>query len=166
MRLFNVLMKLFIAIAVLVLAAACWFLFFRVPGESVPGDRVEIKVNNQTIIAEIAETAEEKERGLAGRTVLGANEGMLFPFSEKGSYGFWMKGMKIPIDIVWISGTTIIGFEENVPPPQNASVDDSELPTYLPPSPVDKVLELQARRAETLKLQKGDTITLIGRNDR
>ncbi len=155
-------MKIFIVVMILVLvAAASWLLFFRISERAVPNDRVEVKIHDQTIVAEIAETAEQKEKGLAGRTVLGANEGMLFPFSEKGSYGFWMKGMKIPIDIVWISGTTVVGFEENAPPPPDISADDSKLPIYLPPSPIDNVLELQAGSVRTLGLRKGDTVTFI-----
>lgn len=27
---------------------------------------------------------------------------MLFEFKEVGQYGFWMKDMKYPIDIIWI----------------------------------------------------------------
>lgn len=137
-----------------------WFLFFNVPNASLLSDRVEVKVNNQTIIAEVVETNEEKELGLGGRTELGADEGMLFLFAEPGSYVFWMKGMKIPIDIVWISGTTVVGFEEDVPPPRNVSASDGELAVYFPPSSVDKVLELHAGRAATLDLQIGDALSI------
>ncbi len=156
-------MRKFFLIAILVIITGVLYAVldnFRtippVPPTGMRAERVAIRIHGQNILAEIANTEEEKEKGLGGRTALGSNEGMFFPFPERGSYGFWMKGMKIPIDIVWISGTTVIGFEENVPFPQDASVDDGKLPVYLPPSPVDGVLELQAGKVKSIGLQAGD----------
>lgn len=154
-------MKIFIAILVLVFGVVvCWFSFFYASKISTLANRVEVKVNNQTIIADVAKTDEDRTRGLGGRTNLGVNEGILFLFPGSGSYGFWMKDMKIPIDIVWISGNTVVGFEANVQPPENISVEDSNLSLYFPPVSIDRVLELQAGRAATLKLRQGDTITV------
>jgi uncharacterized protein len=50
---------------------------------------------------EIAETAEERERGLSGRSELPQDTGMLFVLRERGP-GFWMKDTSIPLSVAFI----------------------------------------------------------------
>lgn len=116
----------------------------------------EVKVWEQIIVVEIVKDPDARAKGLSGRDSLGVNEGMLFLFDEPAYYPFWMKDMKFGIDIVWIAGNTIIGFEERVPSPSGVST--LELPTYAPPGPVDKVLELSAGRVRLLRAEVGDTV--------
>ncbi len=123
------------------------------------GDQVDIKMNNQYIVADTAKTAADRAQGLSGRATLGINNGMYFIFPDAESYGFWMKDMNFPIDIVWISGHTVVGYTENVPPPAPGT-PDSALQIYYPPEPVDRVLELHAGRVQILKLSAGDTIAV------
>lgn len=116
----------------------------------------EVKINEQIIVVDIVRDESARAKGLSGREGLGVNEGMLFIFDEPGIYPFWMKGMKFPIDIVWISGNRIVGLKERVPP--EPGVPDRELTTYTPPEPADKVLELAAGRARLLRATIGDTM--------
>ena len=51
----------------------------------------------------IAKTDAVRTRGLGGRSELLDRQGMLFVFEDSGKQSIWMKDMKIPIDIVWIS---------------------------------------------------------------
>ncbi|MSU55950.1 MAG: DUF192 domain-containing protein [Candidatus Taylorbacteria bacterium] len=51
----------------------------------------------------IADTDAEREKGLGGRDSLGADEGMLFIFPETSVHPFWMKGMRFPLDMIWLS---------------------------------------------------------------
>lgn len=118
----------------------------------------EVKINDQIIIAEVVKDERDRARGLSGRESLGINEGMLFLFEDTGRYGFWMKDMRFPIDIVWISDQEIVGFEENVEPEQVAN--ESELTLYYPPEAVDKVLELKAGRARILRVKVGDVVKI------
>ena len=50
---------------------------------------------------ELAATPEDRERGLMGRTELGADEGMLFAFPEPWTGAFWMKDTLIPLSIAF-----------------------------------------------------------------
>lgn len=118
----------------------------------------EVKVNNQIIVAEVVSDAKEREQGLSGRESIGINEGMLFVFDEPGMHGFWMKGMKFPIDIVWIAGDRIVGVEGNVEPEPGAT--ENQLAVYYPPEPVNKVLELKAGRAAILRAGAGDEVKI------
>ncbi len=49
---------------------------------------------------EIATTTAEQERGISDRSVIPNNYAMLFVFQSKDRYGFWMKDMLTPIDII------------------------------------------------------------------
>lgn len=116
----------------------------------------EVKIREQIIVVDIVKDPDTRARGLSGRDGLGVNEGMLFLFDEEAYYPFWMKDMKFPIDIVWIAGNAIVGFEERVEPEPN--VPDEELTIYTPPVPVDKVLELAAGRVGLLRAKVGDAV--------
>jgi uncharacterized membrane protein (UPF0127 family) len=64
---------------------------------------------------EVADTPAERGRGLSGREMLPENSGMLFVFDTPGRYGFWMYGMKFPLDIIWIDERLrVVYFVENV----------------------------------------------------
>jgi uncharacterized membrane protein (UPF0127 family) len=91
---------------------------------------------------EIADTAEARAQGLSGRADVPPGYGLLFVFEEKGSYGFWMKDMLVPIDILWL-GTdgTILGIEARVSPATYPAA-------FYPPVPVDRVLETRAGEAQ------------------
>lgn len=117
-------------------------------------DKVKIQIGSQNIIAYVAFSEEEKRKGLSGKSGLGENEGMLFVFEKPGKYGFWMKDMLFPIDIVWIKNKKVVGWEENILPP-SPQTKESELKIYYPPQDVDLVLELPAKKSSSLNLKEG-----------
>jgi uncharacterized protein len=51
---------------------------------------------------ELAESAEERRRGLMERESLGTQSGMLFLFAEEHRGGFWMKNTLIPLSIAFL----------------------------------------------------------------
>ncbi len=120
--------------------------------------RVQVYINDQIIVADVVRAENERNAGLSGREAMGVNEGMLFLFDEPGRYGFWMKGMKFPIDIIWINGNKVVGIEERAP--IAGETRDREIPIYYPPEEVDKVLETVAGRARLLRLAIGDEIRI------
>jgi len=65
-------------------------------------------------VVEIAKTNKKRELGLVERDALCQRCGMLFEFSKKARYKFFMKGMRFPIDIVWIADDNIVGIERNI----------------------------------------------------
>jgi uncharacterized membrane protein (UPF0127 family) len=95
-------------------------------------------IGTTTIIADVVSTEAEREQGLSGRNSLAPGRGMYFMFDTADRWGIWMKDMKFPIDIVWISASsTIITIEKNVA--------TSTYPTiFYPDSPALYVLELPA----------------------
>ena len=114
-----------------------------------------LAIKGKTIHTEIADTVAKRTHGLSGRSGLGENEGMFFIFDTSGIRPFWMKDMKFSIDIIWITGNRVVGFEENVEPPSGF-----DIPTYNPPEAIDRVLEVPAGTVKLLGIQKGDVIEL------
>lgn len=120
-------------------------------------DQSVISLHGHPLHLEIARTAEEQRLGLGGRTALSPDHGMLFPFSTTGTYPFWMQGMKIPIDLVWIQDQRIVGIEKQLPPPRAGE----EPVTVSPPVPVNRVLELASGEADIYGLAVGMRLTEI-----
>ncbi|MBI4132119.1 MAG: DUF192 domain-containing protein [Candidatus Sungbacteria bacterium] len=119
-----------------------------------------VRLAGEEFRLEIAATPEGRARGLAGRTELGANEGMLFRFDITAPHSFWMKGMRIPIDIVWLSGGVIRAVTAGIEPPP-PGIPDAELPRFTSPEPVDSVIEIRAGRASELGLGIGQRVKIL-----
>ena len=103
---------------------------------------------------EVVASPEAREQGLSGRADVPHGYGMLFVFDQPGNYGFWMKDMLVPIDIIWLNGDgTIVGIEDSVSP--------STYPApFFPPSPVKLVLETRAGEAKAQGWSVGTKLRL------
>ena len=114
-------------------------------------------INDQSFRLYVAKTPKNKEIGLSKYESLPENYGMLFPFDRTAIHSFWMKGMKFPIDIIFIKDQTIVTIHRNVP---NPSVENESLPIYMPTSPVNLTLEINAGLSEKYNFQEGDTVII------
>lgn len=141
------------AIALVVLIAAAIRLL-------TPVQYRELKIGSETVRAEVAATIEAKQKGLSGRSGLADGQGMLFLFSSTGAQGFWMKGMRFPIDIVWLNGGTVVDIASSVPPPASGEADTA-LQVYYPRLPANAAVELGAGVAARAGLKIGDTVSGI-----
>ena len=110
-------------------------------------------INGHTIRLELAITVAEKVKGLGGRDTLASDAGMLFVYQNTDRYGFWMQGMRFPLDFIWIDGNTIVDLSEHIPVPAGGR------PVELAPMvPVDKVLEVNAGVIDALNVRIGDSV--------
>lgn len=124
---------------------------------SPPEPRAYAEVNGQVIFLEVADTDAARAQGLSGRDFLPTDRGMLFLFPNAGRYGFWMKEMRFPIDIVWMRQGTVLGVEADADPQRG--IPDALLRVYYPPVPADQVLELPGGRAAALGIEPGAIIS-------
>ena len=62
----------------------------------------EVCFEDDCFSVEIADTHEERSRGLMFREELCSDCGMLFVYEQEGIYKFWMKNTLIPLDIIWL----------------------------------------------------------------
>ena len=75
-----------------------------------------IKINDKEYKVKEATSDEEKAKGLQGVSELPEDEGMLFYFDPPEDVQFWMKGVEIPLDIIFIDeDQEVIKVQEGVP---------------------------------------------------
>lgn len=118
----------------------------------------KVRIGSHTFTVDMAVTPIEKMKGLSGKDSLELNHGMLFVYDHKEQYEFWMKGMKFPLDFIWIADHTIVDVTENVPMPTNL------IPTIVKPKTgVDKILEVPAGTIQSTSIKVGDTVQFIDR---
>lgn len=106
----------------------------------------------------IAERHIDQARGLGGCKSLPNKTGMYFPYSTKQSPTFWMKGMRMSIDIVWLEGGKVVKVDASLPPPTGQL--DQDLTRYPAPRPIDGVLEVAAGKAQEYGLTPGAQVTI------
>lgn len=63
----------------------------------------KIEINDKLYTVKVAETEEEKQKGLQGVKELPKDEGMLFCYDKPQTVGFWMKDTSIPLDIIFVN---------------------------------------------------------------
>lgn len=83
--------------------------FYEVILTAPNGDEISVK-------SEIAADNASRNRGLMYRREMAASEGMLFLWKDSAPRSFWMKNTYIPLDMIFIEGTNIIGIVKNAEP--------------------------------------------------
>jgi uncharacterized membrane protein (UPF0127 family) len=111
---------------------------------------------------ELALTPAERTKGLSMRDSLDRQSGMLFMSRLGVAPTIWMKGVRIPLDLVWISQDCVVAqINANVPRPA-ADTPDAEIPRYNTDSAAAHVLEINAGEAEAYGLALGDPVRFVG----
>ena len=101
----------------------------------------------------VADSPEERERGLMGVESLGRDAGMVFVFQDQVSDPFWMKDTLIPLSIAfWNDDGVIIDILEMEPCLQDSC------PTYVPSLPYTYALEMNAGWFEHRDIAPGDHV--------
>ncbi len=126
-------------------------------GVTIPQNKylqADLLVDDYRLKVDIAGTPQQQQTGLAIKSNLNENEGMLFPFATESYQAFWMKDMKFPIDIMWIDkNNTIVYVQPNLPP----CISNQNCPIYQPNVKVIYVLETVAGFAQKHHVQVGQT---------
>ncbi len=131
-----------------------------VPFLPQPAATAIVVIGANKLNVEVADTQEKRNKGLSGRESLASDSGMLFTFPKQDKYPFWMKGLKFPLDFIWIKGEYVVDFLQNIQPPATNQSDQS-LPIYASKEPIDKVLEVSAGTIERLNIKVGDKVQII-----
>ncbi|MDO8579709.1 MAG: DUF192 domain-containing protein [bacterium] len=116
----------------------------------------EVTIGGKIFDAYVSDTEKLRENGLSGFTGLKNNEAMLFIFPNADIYGFWMKDMLFPIDILWIDDNfTVVSIKKNVSP-------NTFPKTFFPKKTGRYVMEFTAGVLDVLGVIDGDKVSIIG----
>ena len=113
------------------------------------------RLGGEAFVLEVADTEALRTKGLSGHAVLQEGEGMLFVFSKDDRYGFWMKDMQFPIDIVWLDTRYhVIDVKKGATPASYPEI-------FTPVLPARYVVEIPAGFFEEHHLKVGDTLEIL-----
>jgi hypothetical protein len=113
----------------------------------------QVKVADRVIQLEVAETPDQQAKGLMYREQLPDDRGMLFPFEPPRTVSFWMKNVRINLDMVFLRQGQVKAIAANVPP-----CTAEPCPFYGPREAIDQVIELRGGRAAELGIRVGDRL--------
>jgi uncharacterized membrane protein (UPF0127 family)/phosphatidylserine synthase len=115
--------------------------------------------DNYCVNVEIRNTPEGRELGLMFKDNLEENEAMLFIFDSPVEYAFWMKNMKIPIDIIFISADKkIVSVSQDAQP---CNKPDTECELYYPVAQYLYVVETKANFSARHNLSMGQDVGIL-----
>lgn len=129
--------------------------FFLVLLSACTSPHYSVFIGGQTISVELAQTAEERERGLMFRESLCETCGMLFLFEDEGYRHFWMKNTLIPLDMIFISTNFVIVDILEAEPCLNDPCQ-----TYASKEKARYVLEVNKGFSKHYGVEKGDRIKI------
>ena len=143
----------FLIVVVLIVLAVFVYLTLDKPVFESDGKLI---IGFKPIDVEIAETVQEQFAGLSGRDSMCEDCGMVFVYNQAKIQKFTMRGMKFPLDMIFIRDGKIIEIIENVPFPQ-----PGELPVNINSrDPADMVLEVNAGFVKRNSVPTGQSIIL------
>jgi len=115
----------------------------------------KISFGDKTWNIEVAESLNDRAKGLSGREKLNPETGMLFVFSKDDLHGIWMKEMNFNIDIIWLDQNfKVVGLKEMAMP-------ESFPKAFYPEAPSRYVLEIGAGEAIDAGLKIGSLLKIF-----
>ena len=109
-------------------------------------------INNKKIELLIANNDYLRQKGLSDRESIPENTAMLFVFDKADKYGFWMKDMKFPLDIVWLNEKKeIVYLLQNIKP-------DTYPDTFFPIDNAMYIIEFNAGFSEKNNIKVGNVL--------
>jgi uncharacterized membrane protein (UPF0127 family) len=111
---------------------------------------VTVTLGSVTVKAEAVRTPESLYLGLSNRRELPEGQGMLFFMPAKEVQTFCMRGMRLSLDLIWISNGRVAGITRNVP--------RTFLGDLRSPEPVTHVLEVPAGFADRHGIKARDPV--------
>ena len=121
--------------------------------ETILSNKFPVMIKENEIFVEVADSEEERKRGLMWRKKLNNDAGMLFVFKDSSIRYFWMKNTFIRLDMAFIDTNMVIRTVRTA-----AKTNDSTT-IYSSFVPVQYVLEINAGWFEQHNIEPGDTIT-------
>ncbi len=106
----------------------------------------------------LAETAEQRSRGLMNRTDLAGHDAMIFRFEEDTTGAFWMKDTPLPLSIAWFDSSGTFVSSTDMEP----CLNQPSCPTYSATGPYRLALEVPQGELPALGVGPGSRLVVEG----
>jgi uncharacterized protein len=111
-----------------------------------------VTINGATFRTETASNKDEYARGLSGRPCILPDQAMLLAYTKPLRIGIWMKDMKFPIDVVWVTNDhKVAAIEVDFQPSSYPETRGNQILAQY-------VLELKANRTKDLNIDIGTPV--------
>lgn len=87
---------------------AAWLAAGPAAQAQAPPRIATVKVAGHALRVEVAETPEQRMKGLMHRQKLGKDDGMLFIFEDPGYHSMWMRNTPLPLSVAFLDGDGVI----------------------------------------------------------
>lgn len=115
-----------------------------------------LPIGNTTIELEVARGEREQAMGLKFRDTLESRHGMLFVIGKPQTVNFWMRDVRIPLDIIFVKPDgTVAAIASSVP-----KCHPKFCPLYSSGTSIGSVIELSAGSASSLGIKPGTVLHL------
>lgn len=115
-------------------------------------ETVELEIEGNVFVVEVARSVEEQRRGLMFRRSMAENRGMLFIYEADRRLDFWMKDTYIPLSIAFLSSRGEIVDIYDMMPESERSIQSSRSVRY--------ALELNQGAFERVGAKPGTLVVL------
>lgn len=117
-----------------------------------------VKFEDVRFEVEVANSPALRDKGLSGRSFMEERRGMLFIPDGPEIGPFWMRGMRFPLDLIWIGkNCRVVDITAFVPVPRPGT-PDHELRRYHSYPPAAYTLEVNAGEAHRFNIRVGDSV--------
>jgi len=142
---------------VIVRRRLAWIFLCFLPVLAEAGGRGEVRIGNRVAVpVEVARTEAEKTRGLSGRDRLAPDRGMLFVYEAPVRPLIWMRGMRFPLDILWIRDGRVVDLVRGAKAPAPGEAPQE----FAPREDAQYVLEVPAGFVERQGIAVGDRVEM------
>ncbi|MCX6702611.1 MAG: DUF192 domain-containing protein [Candidatus Wolfebacteria bacterium] len=148
---------------IIIIGAGFYFLMNNIIPVYFPGiipksekSYYDANIGGKTFRLEIARTDEKRNEGLGYRNSMPEDEGMIFLLDGVERGEIWMKGMRFPLDVIWLYDKKVVGIMVNIK--TEPLTEDKDLKLYSPSSPANAFIELNAGEVAKTSLRAGDSV--------
>ena len=141
-------MRLWLSALLMVVGSMAW-----AAETACRADRIELRgdFGVAAFRIEVAQTPEERARGLMFREYMAPGAGMLFVFDRTGPVAFWMENTLIPLDMIFVDENgTISHIHPNAVPHDRTPIPGGNSVRY--------VLEINGGMARALGIEVGSEL--------
>lgn len=130
-----------------------FFIFSIVSGPRLFKDyeRRSVKLGKAHYKLYVADSEPKRMRGLSEVEKMPTDQGMVFIFEEPDTYGFWMKDMNFPLDMIFLRDQQVVDVKENILPSTFPQI-------FYPIAAADAVIELHIGQIQKSGIHIGDSI--------